>query len=629
MKYQSANSCKLYVSSDTRFDNLLRFSLPFFITLLLISFSPAFSIDYDDSRFCPLSEIHPNMKARGLTVISGVSIESFDVHILGVLSNSKLSEALVISGNSILVRVEGEVIKKAGGIAAGMSGSPVYIGDRLVGGLSSGWVMSDHTIGLVTPIADMLAIMRFGKIPNDYIEKKQGGLNKTGSKAPDKTEPKKTLAPEKSPSHPELRPAPVKQKEPASKSAIRTGLMNIDSLPLPGVYRPLNGQNIKINSSEIMEKLLVPSADESTYQMLSSASFDKENTEKTLLFRRVASPLFVSGLSKRAADVLQKNPRLKNLAIMPSSAGTAITVDPVLQPGSSVAVQLARGDVNITSLGTLTYVEDKQFIALSHSFLKKGRVDYFFSSAYIYHCFSSLDMPFKIGAPIKIKGRVTQDREQCITGYLDHAPKHIPLSIEARDMDTGAFRNMSVQIINDHDLLSSILLTVLTQSGESAINRVGAGTGRISFTIIGKTTDGAHRINRSETVYSEDDIITKGAESFISILDRLVKNEFSLFEIKELFYSIEVTNQKEVSAIKRIEAPEKTIIPGRDLLVKVYIKPFRKPVNVFTKRLFIPLDFKPGEYVLTAVGGSSDSADTDVSAGNSSFLSGDKEDEIQ
>ena len=78
-----------------------------FLMLLLLFFSLP-GVALSQGELLTLKEVKTGMKGYGLTVISGVSIERFDVQVLGLLQNSKLSEALVISGNSILVRVEGE-----------------------------------------------------------------------------------------------------------------------------------------------------------------------------------------------------------------------------------------------------------------------------------------------------------------------------------------------------------------------------------------------------------------------------------------------------------------------------------------------------------------------------------------
>ena len=85
-----------------------------------------------------LKDVKIGMRGLGKTVIQGRKIETFEVEVLGILSNNKVNENLLINGKSILVKVSGDVIRRAGGIAAGMSGSPVYIDGKLVGGISSG-----------------------------------------------------------------------------------------------------------------------------------------------------------------------------------------------------------------------------------------------------------------------------------------------------------------------------------------------------------------------------------------------------------------------------------------------------------------------------------------------------------
>ena len=133
------------------------------VVLLTLAFlfgdaSLAFAQNVDILR---LKDVKVGMKGFGKTVVLGRKIETFDVEVLGILANNKVNENVLINGKSILVKVSGEVIKRAGGIAAGMSGSPVYIDGKLMGGVSSGWIMTDHTVGLVTPIEEMLEIWSY------------------------------------------------------------------------------------------------------------------------------------------------------------------------------------------------------------------------------------------------------------------------------------------------------------------------------------------------------------------------------------------------------------------------------------------------------------------------------------
>ena len=101
-------------------------------------------------QFVPESQIVPGMTGVGKTVILGTTISEFRVKILGLLRNAGPA------GDLVLFRASGPVIQAAGGLAAGMSGSPIYLGGRLAGAFSYSFQFADPTIGLFTPIEDML-----------------------------------------------------------------------------------------------------------------------------------------------------------------------------------------------------------------------------------------------------------------------------------------------------------------------------------------------------------------------------------------------------------------------------------------------------------------------------------------
>src|SRR5690606_23621354 len=44
------------------------------------------------------------------------------------------------------------------------------------------------------------------------------------------------------------------------------------------------------------------------------------------------------------------------------------------EPGSAIGIQLMRGDMEITALGTLTYIDDGAFVALGHPLFQWGEV---------------------------------------------------------------------------------------------------------------------------------------------------------------------------------------------------------------------------------------------------------------
>ncbi|MCK5586019.1 hypothetical protein KAJ02_08095, partial [Candidatus Bipolaricaulota bacterium] len=125
-----------------------------FSCLLLVVFSSLASA-YDPSEFLFLDKIEIGMTGIGRTIVAGDIIEEFTVDVLGVIDQAgTLSDFIV-------VQVSGEVIGRTGGIAQGMSGSPVYVDGKLIGALSraANWSKAITPIGLVTPIEPMLDVL--------------------------------------------------------------------------------------------------------------------------------------------------------------------------------------------------------------------------------------------------------------------------------------------------------------------------------------------------------------------------------------------------------------------------------------------------------------------------------------
>lgn len=103
--------------------------------------------------FYPLREVHRGQMATAWTVFSGTKPEPMQVEILGVLRGARGP-----GQDMILARLRGAKPEYTG-VVAGMSGSPVYIGNKLLGALSYriGQFAKDPIAG-ITPIAQMLEV---------------------------------------------------------------------------------------------------------------------------------------------------------------------------------------------------------------------------------------------------------------------------------------------------------------------------------------------------------------------------------------------------------------------------------------------------------------------------------------
>ena len=142
---------------------------------------------YDD--IMRIEDVKSGMKGYGKTVFSGTEIETFEVEILGVLKHYDAKSDM------ILVQLSGPVVERTG-IISGMSGSPIYINDKIIGALSYAWAFSKDPVAGVTPIAEMLRVLDRDLRPKDNDNK----ITRTAANASiPKTTPNGTLTPIKTP----------------------------------------------------------------------------------------------------------------------------------------------------------------------------------------------------------------------------------------------------------------------------------------------------------------------------------------------------------------------------------------------------------------------------------------------
>ncbi len=465
-----------------------------FITILITLF---IGMKAQAVEIMTINEIEPGMKGLARTVFKGYEVEEFPVEIMDIIRNQGVGK------NLILIRAGGDKIDKIGGIAAGMSGSPVYINGKLIGAIGYGWNLSDHRFCLVTPIEDMLELF------NDE------GTNST-------------------------------------KTNDESGIINEEEI------------NLK-------------------------------------------TPLYVSGMNGRSFDRIKEDFEKYGFEVIQTGNLTG-TKKPEnaypLSPGSAVAVQLVRGDINIASVGTITYIgEGDKLLAFGHPFFNKGKVDYLLSEAYINSIIPSLNFPFKLGSPTSnLLGSITIDRGAGIAGKLRKYPQIIPLRTRVSDKSRGIEKAINVQLVKDEDLVSSLVTNVTLQAVDSTLDRIGRGTARVKFKITGNGLPELS-VERENVFYSRHDIAAMALTELYQIMDIVTFNPFKEISLIDIQLFIEVEERDSVALVQEARVLNQNIKPGDKLEIEVTIHPYRKkPVN---KKYYLQLpdDIEPGMATLVVDGG--------------------------
>jgi SpoIVB peptidase S55 len=355
----------------------------------------------------PVSEVRPGMDGIGRTVFEGTRVEEFKVHVLGVLHN-----VIAPSRDLIIAKLEGGPLAETG-VIAGMSGSPVYIGGRLVGAVSySLGQFSKEPIAGITPIAEM-----------------------TEATAP---------------SQARLRAARVPLEVPITRESISTALRQAFSFTRPFAGRPdevqiVGGLDARIGT------FLRPIATPLVMSGFSSEGLDLVGSA----FRDVGFLPMAGGTMGSAPDA-------------PESTAP-------LGPGDPVGIELINGDLSMGATGTVTHVDGNRVYAFGHPFYNLGPTQFPMTRAYVHTLLPSLFSSMKIASTGSVIGTIQQDRATAVAGTLGAGPDMIPISVTL-ESSRGARKQFAMKVVNDQ-LFTPLLtyLSVLNTLG-SYERQFGAAT---------------------------------------------------------------------------------------------------------------------------------------------------------
>ncbi len=445
-------------------------------------------------------DIRPGMRGYAKTVVKGRDVETFPVEVLGLVPRNSRPSRMV------LIRTWGPVIDGAGGMAAGMSGSPVYIDGKLIGAFSFGWDFSTHRLGLVTAIEDMIKIF-------DYP----------------------------------------------------------DSIP------PMDPA-IELSPPEPTEW------DLRLRELAKEAGIDLPPLEEAKPERAV---LTASGISRRAMDRLSEK---LGGPVLTGATGPSEALPPLApQPGQAVTAMLVWGDVAVDAAGTLSAVsEDGRFLAFGHSFKAWGAVAYPLAEAWVHGVVPSLESPFKLAAPGKILGLITQDRPEGVGGYFNRYGPAISVTVEVEDRDRGLSQRRRFRMVPDINVASQLLPEILSGVSDQILGRTGAGSARYSLTVQGGVLEKPWSFE--DRVWASDDVMGSVMIPLSTVISTLLQNPFASLMPMELKLDLSVSSEVERLSIERIELDREEVSPGDTVTATVTLRPWRKAPVVRQFPLKIPSD---------------------------------------
>ena len=489
-----------------------------FILLLTIAALPGLVADTPQMG---VDEIRPGMIGFGRTVFDGTRVEEFKVNILGVLEN-----VIGPHRNLILAKLEGGPLANTG-VIAGMSGSPVYVDNRLIGAVSYALgSFSKEPIAGITPIAEM-----------------------TDSASFNSTRPAG---------------ARVQIEFPLTRDSLTAAFRRALNWNRPFADRPGDTQLVGVSG-------------------VSGMGGDQLGT----LLRPIATPLVMSGFEPDVADTLAG--AFRDQGFIPTGASTAalhageMPYEGPLKPGDAIGVMFVNGDLQFGGTGTVTHIDGDRVYAFGHQMYNLGPTEFPMTRAYVYTVLPSLFSSMKLSTTGDVIGTFLQDRATAIAGRLGPGPHMVPITVTL-ESDRGPTRTFHFGVVNDQMFTPLMTYASLLTTLGSYERQFGAATFNVRGTATLKQRDAV----AFDNVFSGESPSVGAAAYVVAPITALMGNDYEKVEVDALDVTIKSSEQPRTAILERVWLDDPRPRAGHAVPLKVLLRTYRGDELVRTLPIEIP-----------------------------------------
>jgi hypothetical protein len=430
------------------------------------------------------------------------------------------------------------------GVIAGMSGSPIYIDEKLVGAVAYAWAFGTEPIAGVTPFAQMV----------EFVETfEQRDLVKKNKKDDARR------------NEPILRPA---RRQPLAQA------LEVDGRRFEAISVAQHGDDP-----------LPAQADE-------------------LALRPLLCPLAASNFTAHSLGLLRQRTQWAGLVPMQAGAAPPHVLkeqkDYVLEPGAPLAVALVRGDFDLSGIGTVTHIEGDRVYGWGHPFMSLGSCELPLMSGYIHTIYPRQSISFKMGSPIHTLGVIHADVSTGIAGWLGRKPDMLPVKMTVRRDPGSPPKTFRCEVARQKALMPQLVESTVTNSVDMEGELPDELTAELEARI---EIEGRPALVLRDTYsgpsYSGGRAPGALYSQVASLVHSLTYNPFELVRITRIDCETKLTPGRCTAEIEAVQLDSETYSPGETLKAAVFLKPYKGPRQRLEVRLKLPADLAAGTYTAT------------------------------
>ncbi|HEV8487228.1 MAG TPA: SpoIVB peptidase S55 domain-containing protein [Blastocatellia bacterium] len=436
----------------------------------------------------------------------------------------------------IIARLSGALVERTF-VFAGMSGSPVYIDGKLVGAVAYSFPFAKEPIAGITPIKYMIDIFeRAGEVE--------------------------------------------------SPSGRRVSFNTLMAAASTGSGQVSSSMMAQVGPGAAVNPALIPFVGQT--------------------ITPIATPLTFSGVPQSVVDMFADE--LKKAGIQPiAGVGGGSRMTPLmpsdentLAAGSSVSVQLVRGDFTLDAAGTVTYRDGDRIYAFGHPFLSSGQTSWPMAESSVVTVVPNLNNSFKLSAGGNLVGSINQDRATGVFGRLGDKPRMVPVRLTVH---TSRNKNETYkfEIVCD-SFLTPLLMKIATFSAIAATERqIGSQTIKLNGRV---ALNGQPDVILDNTFSMPNGAVFLAVASVERPLAALLNSGFDAVDLSSIELDVSSLDSRASGSLNRLWVDKTEVRAGESIEIQAFARNDNGSEFVERIPLVIPADAPVGPIVILVGDGS-------------------------
>jgi hypothetical protein len=346
--------------------------------------------------------------------------------------------------------------------------------------------------------------------------------------------------------------------------------------------------------------------------------------------RPLTTPLTVTGLAGPLRRALSAAAARQGRPLLTAPAAP-LTPFPVvdLKPGSAVGAGYSSGDLTVSAIGTVSYVDEDRVWAFGHALDGIGERSLMLQDAYVYRVINNpnqdVGATYKLAAGGHTVGVLSSDGLSAVAGRKGAAAPSIPVSAVVTDVDRGVTREVNLHAADETDVgmpggASPVSFVAPLAVGQAANAALGGmpqrtrGSGCVELTLrelakpigfcnrhVGSNVDGGYFGFSAAPAAG-------AAEDLFYALAQIDSYRFAPPHLTSVKVRVNVRRGNYLAYLRQVRFP-KRVRPGQRVSVRTVLQRVGGGRETRRYRMTVPKRMPPGKHKVNLVGRGSSTGD--------------------